>query len=383
MAVASSRADAWLDRVSAETGLHDFGPSEFKEPLDTFLRQMDEAPLSEAGRVAHFETVRRWLANRAGFARDLARHAEIRAEDVSDPIVILGFPRSGTTLLQRMMSADPAVQALWTWRAINPAPLPDERPSAPTERIAFARSVERQLRAGNPDFYAAHPILAEDAEEDSYLHNLSFQHVGNFVFLPTTSYLAYLRTLPRLPTYRYAADLLRYLQWQDGGRRGRPWILKSPIHLGCLDELIEVHPNATLIYPRRDPATIIASFCHLLEVVSRPGFPSLDPRSIGTLSMEFWREELHRFQACRRRLGSRLRLIEIPYRQLLAEPIPWVRSVHRAAGRDLSTLGENAIRSWIARQPAHHHRQETYSLERYGLCAETVTSAIAELENAT
>jgi ABC-type histidine transport system ATPase subunit len=117
------------------------------------------------GRVQQEQLVQRCLVNRLRFARDLARHPEILEEDVSDPIVVLGFPRSGTTVLQRMISADPAMQNLALWRVLNPAPLPDESPGQPLERIAIARATEQAIRTHNPALFTAHPMIAHEAEE--------------------------------------------------------------------------------------------------------------------------------------------------------------------------------------------------------------------------
>src|SRR5690606_6163617 len=96
----------------------------------------DGAGFTQLDTMAH-----RLLVNRLRFAEDLAHHPEILDEDVSDPIVVIGFPRSGTTVLQRMMSADPAMQSLKLWRLLNPAPFPGEAPGEPGGRLAFAEQV--------------------------------------------------------------------------------------------------------------------------------------------------------------------------------------------------------------------------------------------------
>ncbi|HKY93029.1 MAG TPA: sulfotransferase [Nevskiaceae bacterium] len=376
----STPLDRVLQQAERATGLADFGPDDFREPLRVYLDLQRNAPLSPEGRLQQEQLVLRCLVNRLRFARDLARHPEILEEDVGDPIVVLGFPRSGTTVLQRMISADPAMQNLALWRVLNPAPLPGEQPGQPIERIAIARATEDAIRRGNPALFTAHPMIAEEAEEDWFLHHLAFQHVGNvFWCLLSPEYLRYLRTLPRLPTYRYVADLLRYLQWQDGGRKGRKWVLKTPVHIGCLDEILAVHPRATFVYPQRDFPTVVASFCHALESSVGTSM-AITPRAIGQLTLDFWTAEMARFAQARQRLGDQLNLVQVHYQDLLGDPLRHVRTLYERAGTRLDARGETSIRSWLADNPAGKHGKNVYQLERYGLTPTDVAAAFSRYE---
>lgn len=369
-----------LEAAQREAGAEDFGPEDFREPLRVYLELEDRAPLTDGGRLQQRDLVQRCLVNRLRFTHDLTAHPEILREDVSDPIVVLGFPRSGTTVLQRMLSADPAMQKLALWQALNPAPLPDEVPGMPTGRLAIAHATEQAIRTHNPALFTAHPMIATEAEEDWFLHHLAFQHVGNvFWSLISQEYLAYLRSLPRLPTYRYVANLLRYLQWQEGGKRGRRWVLKSPVHIGCLDALLDVHPRATFVYPRRDFPTVVASFCHALES-SVGSTLRITPAQIGELAMAFWIPEMARFHESRRRLGDSLRLSEIHYQDLLQDPIRHARAIYELAGTRLTPEGEEAMCRWLADNPAGKHGKNMYDLERYGLTKDRVERAFAEFE---
>jgi len=371
-ALAEARAASGIDRME---------PADFVAALDAFYHFARQNTPSEAGFAQLDAMVQRLLVNRLRFAEDLARHPEILREDVSDPIVVIGFPRSGTTVLQRMMSADPAMQSLKFWRLLNPAPFPGEAASDPGGRLVFAEGVADAIRTGNPALHAAHPAVADDADEDWNLHHLTFQHVGHiYTGVPDPDYLAYLRTLPRLPTYRYVADLLRYLQWQDGGRRGRKWILKSPVHVGHLEEVLTFHPGATFVYPRRDFRTVVASFCNALEAAQQPHL-TRSPAAIGRIALEYWVPEMHRFQQARARLGNRLKMIEVDYRDMLADPIRHIRTFYQQAGLALSDAGEAAIRAWIADNPAGKHGINQYSLERYELTEAMVDDAFGFLDS--
>lgn len=363
--------EALLEAARQEAGLRDFGDEGFIAPMTRFLAL--EELLTEQGRGERLEMARRWLVSRLRLQRDLTRHPEILDEDVSDPLVILGLPRSGSTALQRMVSADAGVQTLYTWQVMNPAPFPDETPGNPAPRIAYARRAEELARTQNPEGFAAHAVLAEDADEDTMLHWISFNSIHMFSLAPASqSYIDYLTGFPRQPSYQFVADLYRYLQWQDGGKRNRRWVMKSPNHVGCLEEMLAVHPKATFIYLKRDYHAIFASMCKLMEVHYQHTYRHIDPHTLGEVLIGFWANEMARHRQARERLGSRLRLLELNYSELLDDPLPGIRSAYELAGMELTPTGEKSIRNWLVQNPQGKHGKVDYDLDRYGISPDRI-----------
>ena len=243
-----------LAAAREESGLTDFGDSGFMEPLEALINCVGaDVDLSETGEISFRATVQRLLVNRMRLQRDLQQHPEITAEDVSDPIMVMGMPRTGTTKLQRLLSADPQMQGLPLWKLLNPAPFPDELSGEPADRLQFARLVEEATRA-NADFTTSHETAAREVDEDSYLLLMTFEYPLLFSLYPSPSYLEWVQARPRLPAHRYEKLLLQYLQWQDGGKRGRRWVLKNPGAVGCLRSLQEVFPAAFFVHSHRGHA---------------------------------------------------------------------------------------------------------------------------------
>ena len=236
------------------------------------------------------------------------------------------------------------------------------------------------MRTRNPTGYASHPLVAEDADEDYFMHVASFRHIGQLWFgVLSPGYLTYLQSLDRQPSYDYVTNLLRYLQWQDGGRRGRRWILKSPAHVGNVEQILAAHPRAVFVYPRRDFETVMASYCHTLES-NLNGALEISGREIGAISMDAWRTEMKRFKATREKLGARLTLFELPYREMLADPIRSIGGILSMAGSPLTAQGEAEIRQWIADNPAGKHGINTYLVGQIWLTDRQVKDAFDEFE---
>ena len=164
--LSSLQPDKLMTAATDETGLTDYGHDDLVDALTRYLDLVtSEARSSPMGVVAQCANVHRLLVNRLRLVQDLSRHTEILDEVVSDPIVIVGLPRTGTTKLQRIMSCDPGVQATLFWRLFYPAPLPYSGQDGVDPRIQVAQQFEAFITSYHPNLMALHPFRAEEPEE--------------------------------------------------------------------------------------------------------------------------------------------------------------------------------------------------------------------------
>ena len=103
----------------------------------------DEARLHPLGRLMARENLVRILTNRLRFDAHWRAHPEIARIPLAAPVVVVGLQRTGTTLLHRLLSRDPANRWLASWEAVNLAPPPGA--STPVGRFR-ARRERRQAR---------------------------------------------------------------------------------------------------------------------------------------------------------------------------------------------------------------------------------------------
>ena len=116
-----------MDQARAETGLDDFGPTDFVERLDVYCTALrDEAGLSPLGCFNNQQPDRE-VAAATGCSSRTSWPAIPRSStsQIAAPIVICGLPRTGTTHLHNLISADPALRSLPYWESLEPV-LPDE-----------------------------------------------------------------------------------------------------------------------------------------------------------------------------------------------------------------------------------------------------------------
>ena len=372
--------DVALKSARTEAQLDDFGSDDFIEPLRMLIDCcLSEVPFKREGLFNFQATIQRHLVARLRLQRDVQAHPEILEEDVSDPIMILGMPRTGTTKLQRMMSADPHVQELTFWRVLNPAPFPDELPGDPAGRRDFARMVEGDAQA-NEEFLASHEHRADEAEEDSMLLVQAFDCAMIWHIFPSDSFLDWVRGRPQLEAHRYEKKLLQYLQWQDGGKRGRPWILKNPGAIGHLEELREVFPKITFVHSHRSLLEVMPSFCRLMSSLQTPLMEVGDLHSFARKQIEYWGPEFRRYAQARKALEASIDILDVSFSEVVRDPLPVVREAFERAGVPFTSLGERAMTRWSDANAQHKHGKPVYSLEEYGLTRESIESAFGTLE---
>jgi Sulfotransferase family len=92
--------------------------------LRVLLADAAKAPLTPLGRVwLRNELVRRSLTE-ARLEDELHRQPGLIGAPVPLPLVVLGLPRTGTTLLHMLLGCDPAAFVLPLWQLRRPYPIP-------------------------------------------------------------------------------------------------------------------------------------------------------------------------------------------------------------------------------------------------------------------
>jgi hypothetical protein len=364
------------------TGLSDFGDEDFREPLRRVLRSCaGEALLSPTGRALKRVDWIDMLATRLRVRRELSDRPELAEGSPRRPLVVTGLPRSGTTLLQRLLSLDPDARPLLAWEAMWPAPLSRGGADGSDRRIRYTRRLVWLARRVLPGIDRIHPLDPEGPEECTRLLDSSFRWGYLAIERSMPEYAAWLASLGPAgmeAAYRWYALQLRVLE----GQRPTPghWVLKSPAHLGILAPLFSVMPEARVVVAVRDPRAAVASACSLFALLH--GTTAADPRSgrIGPGIAATLARTLARGLEVARSEPARVQVVR--YDDLVARPIETVEAIHAGFGLPLSPTTAGAARDWLARNPQGAHGVHRYDLATYGLDEEKVFELFAGTEEA-
>ncbi|WP_340318259.1 sulfotransferase family protein [Rhizorhabdus argentea] len=369
--------------ASADTGLNDFGDFDPREGLARFLQDInDNVLLNEAGRASISGIIHRWLVNGLRFADDLKKHPEILDEQVDDPLIILGMTRVGSTKLQRLLAADPDTLSIRHWESLNPSRMPNAVAGEEDPRIGIDREIIDAMIKNNLGLMQSHSVKVDDAEEDIFVQLPTFKTVGHCWVLPTPNYYDWVRSQSLHSSYVFLKQMLQYLQWQKGGRQSengdRRWILKTPPHIGNMDLLVDVFPNAKYVFMHRDLHEVIASTCRLIEMLFRTCMDVVDLEAVGAYVLRLWSAEMDRHLQQLDALSSQIDLLDVQYDRLRKDTFGVVRDIYQLMGRDLTPRREQALRMWEENDSHGEFGSYSYSLEQYGLTSTDVDIAFAE-----
>ena len=358
--------DGLLAAAAAQTGLEDFGDRHFLKGLGIYINALPaEARLNPLGEQMVYGGTLNLLVNRLRYVQDIKDHPEILNEKIEQPIIVLGLPRTGTTKLQRVLSAAPDVQRMDYWRTINPAPFPGEEPGNPQGRIEAALAVEEMLSTNFPGWMARHPTEALEPDEELHLMHGSFECMVSWLFARTPSYYQYISQCNQRPMYQHLYQQMQYLQWQDGGARGRPWIMKSPVHIRALDALLEFFPDAVLVHCHRDLQKVLPSFASLIVEARNIGSDDVDPVEVGAEMFEYWASSLDRYLAVREQLPAD-RIMDVQFEDITSDIVGVIQRIYDRSGRELTPEAIAAFEAHEARRPAHHWGSYSYDAADYG-----------------
>lgn len=366
---------AMLEPITRKLGIEDGANAWLKEARRVRFKSFDEeAGLTLFGALAVRAQIRQCYANTLRFERLIAAHPEIAAEKIERPLFVIGWPRTGTTLVQRLLSLHKDARYIPVWEGYTPLPDEGERAGAPTGRTRRAARALALLDWLAPEMKSIHP-LGPDAPDECYhlFRNYCAMPAGwDFAYLP--SYWAWFEAEGAEPAYRLHKRQLQILQWLN--RRGH-WVLKSPQHLAGLPALLQVYPDARIVCTHRDPCEVVASYCSLLAVAWGMTSDVIDRDRIACYVLETTAKSQTRADPVLRDL-PRDHVFHVQFRELVRDPVSMIAAAYRQLGYPRDDGLRARSYAWIAANPADRLGTHRYDLADFGLTKTKVLSALGE-----
>ena len=356
------------------TGLADFGTGGYRDGLMVLL----ESYARDAGLTALGAKVTRAMLRGALMARLLSeagwvRYPEHAEVGIERPIFVTGLPRTGTTALHRLLTADPAHQGLEVWLTQVPQPRPPRETWAADPVFQQIQAAFERHHISHPEFMAVHYIAADQVEECWQLLQQSMRSISFECLAHLPGYSAWLRGQDWTGAYRRHRRNLQLIGLPDRDRR---WVLKNPSHLFALDALLSVYPDALVIQTHRAPRVAIASVCSLAAQASDGWSATFRAEVIGQGQLELWAHGLERFTAVRATRDP-AQFCDVDYGTFVADPAGTVASVYAYFGLTLSGPARDAMRALHEHSAGTATPAHRYALSDFGLTGRQVDERFA------
>lgn len=365
-------AQAILDAAQAQTGLSDFGATDFVERLDLWCQCVREdsflSPVSHAGLWGMFL---RYACDRLKVEDICKRHPEILDIVIDRPIIVAGPPRSGTTHLLGLLSADRRLRSLPWWEAIAPVPGADDAPTSEAPNPRWTRA-----EAGWQQQDAMLPLM-------KYMHEFSPDHVSEDIELQALDFSSYLlewlALVPRWrdhylshdqsSTYAYLKKGLQVLTFLRGPNR---WVIKCPQHMEQLPVLRATFPDATFVITHRDPVASIRSTLSMWLYASRILRTKSDPEEPKGYWIDRYRVMLERCARDHHLLPPE-QTVDVYFHQWISNPDAILGEIYAKAGLPLDEATLTALHQYHADHDPGVKGRVMFNLERdFGLTADDI-----------
>ena len=365
--VISLDPDAIVAAAVENTGLDDFGEDDwFVEPYRALCQSLDqEAQLTLLGRLMARHEVQLLLQNRLSIEDTLKRHPEILDEEIVDPIFVCGLGRSGTTVLHELLSEDPAHRVPRLWEMWHSVPPPETQSYEADPRGDIADLEINLPTEIDPDFATMHVSRGNKPNECIFIFGLQF--LGD-VFLgqyEVPSFEALTAGRDLTPVYAYHKKVLQLLQWRHPGQR---WVLKSPAHIGRLDFLFAVYPDARIVVTHRDPLRVIGSMSNLtahLKAMRSEAVTGEGDMTVATFGPQMLLDYYMQLRDAMPEKDGQI--FDLRFGDLNRDPMGSVEAIYRHWGLGFSEEARRRVRAYLARNPQRQHGEHRYSFEDTGL----------------
>jgi Sulfotransferase family len=357
--------------VAQEVGTTDFGGNDYLPGLRVLLQSMDYDPhFSERGRRFAWGTVVGVLKGRAQAIKSMAENPDFDQRAISNPVVITGVPRTGTTALHRLMAVDERFQGLQTWLLDSPMPRPPMARWAEYPAFQKTAATLEARYAAAPNKRAAHHMAAEEVDECCLVLRQGF--VSNLWSCgwSAPTYDAWWQCQDETESYRH---YYRCMQLIGSGDQEKRWLLKNPGHIENLDLLFAVFPGAKVIQTHRDPAQAVPSLCALLiqlHPVMEEGRKEQRAHNMLAREVAKWANAVRKAQiVAAQHPGQVLDLIHSDFHR---NPMQVLERIYGFISMDMTEAARTGMLQRIAEKPELQHGVHRYDVADFGLTKEEI-----------
>lgn len=323
-----------------------------------------------------------------GRALDQIFFPKFKKQPVREPVFVIAPPRSGTTLVQKLLSMDESrfvylkmyqtiFPSITYQRLIDVAVAVDKALGSPVRRILTF--CEKKWFGGWDDL---HKLRLDQPEEDDALFLYAFESEAIYLLFPFIDELwqaGFPDALPateRRKLMRYYRSCLQRHLYANGANK--TLLSKSTQSSGSVQSLLQEFPDAKFITIVRHPYHSVASHVSLFVPVWQTHSPDITrdgpvAQAYGRLAVE-WYKHLHRF----RDSVDPSRYYCIDYKDLTENPARTIEQLYTHFGWEISDSHraqlETANRNQRKFESKHH-----YTLAEFGLSEPWIQTELKEV----
>jgi hypothetical protein len=335
--------------------------------LGVFVEAIEAMPATAPLRTSVHQRITQILVVRLRLEEDARLHPDIIAQTIARPLIIIGLPRTGTTITYDLLTQDPASRAPREFELYIPWPASDVATFETDPRIAVVQAMYDNYLAHAPELASIQRLDCTQPGECN--HGMTFHFAGSNFWAEygVPLFADWIKTAIPDGLYRTHKRLLQQYQWK--GPKGR-WVLKSPHHLFDLEGLIEAYPDAGLIWTHRDPVSTFSSLASMVAGLQKAIGGGADKTAIGRSVFELWSVAMARATAVREANPAiESRIIDLAHRDVVHDPKGTMQRIYERFNVPFSDAYAARINTFLSDNPSasrlgkHKHTADEYGID--------------------
>jgi hypothetical protein len=369
--------DAMRRRAELETGLSDWGDDGALERLEALCRSArTNTELTALGHFAIATYYHFHFVDRLRTIELLKQRPAIEEVPVEAPIFVIGWYRTGTTLLHNLLGADARHRAPRTFELLSPVPYSASASWDRRVRTARSQLLLQLSRYLMPEAESAHVSPIDGPEECFFLLENDFVSSTMFNTYMGFDYADWLLEQDLRPTYRFFRKQLQVLAHRDPPRR---WVLKCPFHLWHLDALLDVFPDARIVFTHRDVTEALPSNCSLSAMTTSKFHHETDLEVLGAFWRHYYRQGISRAMEARARIPED-RCIDVPLPWISRAPMDALEAIYERFDLGFDAEVRASFQAALRRNPKRTKGKHRYTAAQFGLGAEQLRREFADYQ---
>ncbi len=360
--------DKVMRKAQRKTGLKDWGGDDFVPVLDALVENVRERGPEPVGEHVIRFVVLRGLMNRLRIQDHINRHPEVLDIPIERPVFVVGFPRTGTTLLQNVLSMGHDYRALRLWELATPYPLAEDREKDRKKRMRKVSVPLKFIQTAAPGLNEIHDVRAGTKEEDWILMVNTLVVVNADIFTGMHEWNRWLMARDRTWAYR---EYKRMLQVLAAPGFNDIFVVKCPNHLWNLEPILKTFPDACIVWTHRNPVNSIASYCSLGAMGRRIFYKGVDPAAVGEMVEERFHTGIQDALKVREEYGKD-RFTDVNFSDLVKDIPGTVAKIRRHFGLPHDKKSEAEIKRWLNRPRDDKPGRHKYGPEQWCVDPEEV-----------
>lgn len=295
------------------------------------------------------------------------------------PLIVAGSPRSGTTLLQRLLSEDPNSRSPYTFELELPLPplraeddpLKDPR----IKKSAAAIKTLSQLAPGFMEKLSESHLWSATEFEESIDYTLS--HNGITQMNCPLAGLTHIRDILKVEDKRslFLYEKIFFTTLNAYRPAKSHWVLKATEYARYFPLIFSEYEDARVVLTHRNPLITLPSLCRLWEswCIAYDKSGSFDKHRFGQfikLIQEKYLETPMNFR--RKNPQYENQILDCMYEELFSNPIEMVKRIYKLFDLEYTAEFEKRMISYLKNNQQGKYGRHKYSLAEYGFEANQV-----------